>query len=277
MISLKGVFNEGRLALFVPLSLGILAVASFLFGIVASVLNVVCIFIVVRSRLALVVLVACLLPLLWPAYRAGLFTKDAGRYATRQDRMIYLHPSDVSFQIPQDWLSWNAEFHNNFHLTHRDLRKVRFGSGEWDYEYGEVVNSALPFEYCAAHLGGEGWGAEGVSFGDLQMRAYVAEMDSQEIFKRISGSAMATAKKVSSGFSSGPGEVWTHNGEEGPWRWTAIRYSLFYADYGGAANVEFYVRPVSKYQLVLVFMGKNEKEKQAILESVTLARSSEPQ
>lgn len=166
ILTLRGVINGGRLYSWVLLVLGIAVAVSFLLGVVISVSNVLWILIAAKARIALVVtVIVCFLPTLWPAYRAGLFTRDAGRYATRQDRTIYLHPSDVSFQIPQDWLYWNTEFHNNFHLTHRELEKVRFGAGEWDSEYGDVVNSALPFEFCAAHVGGEGWGREACPSG----------------------------------------------------------------------------------------------------------------
>jgi|SRR5882762_2508822 len=271
MLTLKDVLDGA--GSFILLSVMAVAAASFLLGIVVSLGNVLWIFIAAKARIALAATIAlCLLPALWPAYRMGLFTRDAGRFATRQNRTIYVHPSDVNFQIPEDWLSWNAEFHNNLHLTHRELQKVRFGAGEWDYEYGEVVNSALPFEDCTAHVGGEGWGREGVSFGDLQMRAYVTDLGSQEILKRISGPALATAKKLSRDFYA-PGQVQTSVGEEGPWRRAVIQYSLFYGDYGGMANVEFYVRPVSHYQLVMVFMGLKDEEKQAILQTVNLPSS----
>jgi len=274
LLTLKGVFGGGLYS-FVPLVLGGVTAASFLVGIVVSMLNVLWILIAAKARIALVVtVVICLLPTLWPAYRARLFTRDAGRYATRQERTIYLHPSEVSFQIPQDWLYWDSEFHNNLHLTHRELEKVRFGAGEWDTEYGDVVNSALPFEYCAVHVGGEGWGRDGVSFGDLQLRAYVTDLSSAEILRRLSGPAFATAKKLSTGNFYGPGQVQTDIGEEGPWRRAVIRYSLFYGDYGGIANVEFYLRPVSKYQLVMVFMGNVEKEKRQVLDSVTIGKST---
>lgn len=275
LLTLKGVFDGEGLYPFLWLVLGSVTAASFLVGIVVSILNVLWILIAAKARIALVVtVVLCLLPTLWPAYRAGLFTRDTGRYATRQDRTIYLHPSDVSFQIPQDWLYWNTEFHNNLHLTHRELRKVRFGAGEWDSEYDDVVNSALPFEDCAAHVGGEGWGREGVSFADLQLRAYVTDLSSEEILRRISGPAFAVAKKLSTGIFYGPGQVQTDVREEGPWRRAVIRYSLFYGDYGGTANVEFYLRPVSKYQLVMVFMGNVEKEKREVLDSVNIGKST---
>jgi hypothetical protein len=266
LLTLKGVLDGGSLYSFLVLALGMLTASSFLLGILISVSNVVWILIVAKARIALVVtLVTCVLLAVWPAYRAGLFTMDAGRYATRQNRIIYLHPSDTSFQIPEDWLYWNTEFHNNLHLTHRELKKVRLGAGEWDTEYGDVVNSALPFEHCAAHAGGEGWGREGVSFGDLQLRAYVTDLNSAEILRRISGPAFDTAK----GYSS---QAQLSSGQEGEWQRVVIQYDLFYGDYGGTANIEFYIKPVDQYQLVMVFMGNVEKEKRQIIDSVTIGR-----
>jgi hypothetical protein len=192
----------------------------------------------------------------------GCSAKEAQRFSTRKNATIYLHPSNVSFQIPEDWLTWDSQFHNNIHLTPEELQKVHLGEGQWDYEYGEVVNSVLPFEHCAAHVGGEGWGNEGVSFGDLQMRVYVTNLSSKEVLKRISGPALATAKRLSR-------QVQSSVGSEGPWQKATIQYSLFYEDYGGIASVEFYLRPISHYQLVFVFMGSKEDEKQSILRSVT--------
>jgi hypothetical protein len=274
LLTLKGVLDGGGFYSFVRLVLGIVTAASFLLGIVISVSNVLWILIAAKARIALVVtVVVCVLPPLWPAYRAGLFTRDAGRYATRQERIIYLHPSDTIFQIPQDWLYWDTEFHNNIHLTHRELTKVRFGAGEWDTEYGDVVNSALPFEYCAVHVGGEGWGREGVSFGDLQLRAYVTNLSSAEILRRISGPAFATAKRVSSQMFHAP-VVQIDSGQEGEWQRAVIQYDLFYGDYGGRANIEFYIKQVSQYELVMVFMGNVEKEKRQILDSVTIGKTT---
>jgi len=121
---------------------------------------------------------------------------DAGRYATRQGRTIQLHPSNITFQVPQSWLEWDSEFHNNFHLTHRQLRSVRVGHGEWDSEYASVVNASLPFEDCAAHVGGEGWGWQGVSFGDLQVRTYVTSLSEVEVLARIKSQGFETAQRV---------------------------------------------------------------------------------
>ena len=269
LLPLGGVLNGGKLDLAIVATLGIVTSVSFLLGIVVSVSNLLWGSIMAKPRTTLIIVAGlCLLASLWPAYRAGFFTRDTGRYATRSSRTIYLYPSSVNFQIPQDWIDWNAEFHNNLHLTHQELRNVRFGAGEWDSEYGEVVNSALPFEDCAAHVGGEGWGKEGVSFGDLQLRAYVTDLSSGEIVKRISGPAFGTAKKVSSDISGEPAQI--NFSQEGQWQTAVVQYGLFYGDYGGTANVEFYIRPAGRYRLVMVFMGSVDKEKREILDSLSV-------
>src|SRR4051794_10868901 len=84
--------------------------------------------------------------------------------ATRSGRTITLHPLNAKFVLPRAWISWYQSFHNNLHLTPKELESVRDGQGEWDTEYARVVNSVLPFRECVAHLGGEGWGKESSSF-----------------------------------------------------------------------------------------------------------------
>lgn len=110
-----------------------------------------------------------------------------------------------------------------------------------------------------------------MSFGDLQLRAYVTDLSSAEILKRISGPAFATAKKVSSRMFHEPA-VQIMSGQEGQWQRAVIQYDLFYGDYGGRANIEFYIRSVGQYELVLVFMGSVEKEKREVLDSVTIEK-----
>jgi len=90
-------------------------------------------------------------------HRTADTTAKAQRYATREGQKIILHPSGVTLNVPQQWLEWDERFHNNFHLTRDELEKVHNGEGQWDTEYAKVVNAALPFTDCAAHVGGEGW------------------------------------------------------------------------------------------------------------------------
>jgi len=209
------------------------------------------------------VITATTVAVIWFVYsEVDLRIGDAGRFASRNGRMIQLHPSEVTFQIPRDWLDWDAQFHNNLHLTHGQLRSVRLGHGEWDSEYGEVVNSALPFEDCAVHVGGEGWGWSGVSFGDLQVRAYLSERRTHQILSAISTQGFKTAQRIadSASLSSSMNDKWQH---------VEISYPLWYGDYGGTARIKFYVQDIGRYRLVMVFMGgSNQNEKDSILNSV---------
>jgi hypothetical protein len=200
---------------------------------------------------------------------------DAGRYATRSGRTIKIHPSGSTFIVPEAWIGWNDRFHNNFHLAHRELRRVRAGTGEWDTEYAEVVNAVLPFEHCAAHVGGEDWGAEGVSFGDLQLRVYVTELTTGEISHRVSQEGWKAAQKIAAEEGGMAGsEAHLTNSTVGEWQRAQLEYPLWYGDSGGVAPIEFYVRELFGERLVLVFMGWNEDERDSIIRSVAISHPS---
>ena len=189
----------------------------------------------------------------------------SGQYATRDGQRIVLHPSGISFLIPETWIDWFNEFHNNLHLTQEELAKVKDAQGQWDREYAQVVNSALPFNDCVAHVGGEGWGREGVSFKILQLRAYLTDLSPQEIRKKIEGDALQVARKVSS--SDHPPKIESRSGA--PWQEIVVRYRLFYGDYGGDAEVRFFIQPGKGKTFVMVFMSGKEEQVQAILKSVS--------
>ena len=225
-----------------------------------------------RTAVKVVILSVAAIAALWVVIRLQTeidsHIGNAGRYATRTDRTIQLHPSEITFEVPQDWIDWDRQFHNNFHLSHRELRHVRTASGEWDTEYARVVNAGLPFEHCAAHVGGEGWGSEGASFGDLQVRAYVTDLSVRAVLKRIHGPAFEEAKKIAGG-EGGLAGAYISMTTEAEWQHAFISYPLWYGDYGGNAVIDFYARDVGPYRLVLVFMGWGpEGEKSSILHSV---------
>jgi hypothetical protein len=90
-------------------------------------------------------------------------------HATLDGRTVALHPSGTTFEIPASFLKWHKQFKNNLHLSRAELQKVERGAGDWDTEYAKVINAVLPFDKCAVHIGGEGWGRDAVSFADLQM------------------------------------------------------------------------------------------------------------
>ena len=230
-----------------------------------------------RAFGAVLVLAGCFL--LAAAYNEiDLRIGDAGRFAERRGREIRLHPSGIFLQVPEAWVDWDAQFHNNFHLTHRELRSVRLASGEWDSEYATVVNAALPFEDCAAHIGGEGWGRDGVSFGDLQMRAYVTTLATADIIGRIRTRSMKAAETIAERQDGLAAE--SHAAIETltdtDWQHARIQYPLWYGDYGGTARIDFFVKNFDDYRLVMVFMGPDaDHELQPILASVRRTESAD--
>ena len=198
-------------------------------------------------------------------------SEDARPHATRDGQRIVLRPSGVSFVIPKEWLSWFEQFHNNLHLTHQELSMVKDANGEWDTEYAKVVNSALPFEDCAAHVGGDGWGKDSVSYIDVQMRAYTTNLSPQQIKANIHGPAFVTARNVASHRAPSDNQsIKIEDSLDGRWTNSLIQYPVFYGDYGGLARIRFYSTERNNQTLVLVFMGGKEEEIQEILKSVKL-------
>src|ERR1700674_3493367 len=110
--------------------------------------------------------------------------------ASRSGRTVILHPSEASFDIPTDWIAWYGKFHNNLHLSEKELALVEIGAGEWDTEYAKVVNSAMRFQDCVAHVGGEGWGKDGSSFGDVQLRVYLTPLSEEQVHQSVSAQGL---------------------------------------------------------------------------------------
>ena len=133
-------------------------------------------------------------------------------------------------------------------LNGKDLDSVRVGQGEWDTEYAKVVNAVLPFRDCAAHVGGEGWGKNGVAWSDVQLRAYQTSLTEDQVHQSASTAGLRSARKFSKDATLLPFVT------EEPWRRTTIKYSLFYGDYGGVARIDFYTRTEKGQTIVLVFM-----------------------
>lgn len=168
--------------------------------------------------------------------------------ATLSGRIITLHPSGANLEIPADWITWYGNFHNNLHLSSSELDSVRVAIGEWDTEYAQIVNSTLPFQDCVAHLGGDGWGKDGSSFADVQLRIYATLLSEAQLRHSVAAQGLSAARQISSDASVDPPV------KVGPWQRTTLRYSLFYGDYGGTARVDFYTRSDHGQTFVLVFM-----------------------
>jgi hypothetical protein len=202
--------------------------------------------------------------------------------ATRKNDLVEIVPLGLSFPIPQPWLGWNNRFHNNLHLTEEELAAVKTGEmADWDPEYAIVVNAVLPFERCALHAGGEGWGREGVSYADLQMRVYVLDEVPEKVEAKVAAVGVQAVRTlftprrvIQRGRGGRPIDyrpelpenpdqppknmkVPVERSDQDGWRRVALSYDLHYGDYGATASVDFRLRRMSDRTVAVVFMHTN--------------------
>lgn len=192
---------------------------------------------------------------------------QAERYATRNGNTITIYPTQSSFRVPDSWIAHYGKYRDNFHFSREELAEVQNGAGEWDEEYGRVANALFPYDECAAHAGGEGWGRNGSSFGDVQLRVYITKMSPEQVIQRMAGRGLDLARRIQS--NKDTAQV-VDLGADGRFRHADLTYRLFYGDYGGTARIREYAVPAGDYTLVLFFMGGEEEEVQSILKSVAL-------
>ncbi len=174
---------------------------------------------------------------------------------------VYLVPSGVTFSIPMAWVRINQPDRKSLHLTRPGIERVEKGEGEWDLEFGEIVNSIFSIRQCAAHAGGEGWGRESVSFGDVQVRAYVGPWSVDQVEEMVSMQGFAVASKFSHKISFAESRV-------GEWQVSNLSYYLSYGDYGGTARIDVYAHLFGKQTAALVFMYTDASDKKEIAQVV---------
>lgn len=132
----------------------------------------------------------------------------------------------VRIELPADWMAYQEQFGTNLHLSREELELVREGAGEWDTEYAEVLAEVFDFDDCAAHVGSEGWGADAVSYADLQVRVYLVSETPEALVERVMTQAW--------------GEIVPEIAIDDTQTWTQVLlgYDRTYGDYGGHANID---------------------------------------
>ena len=157
----------------------------------------------------------------------------------------------ASFVIPEGWIKWHNEneTYPNLHLSMNELATVKNAEGEWDKEFATYVNYLLPFENCFAHAGAEGWGSKGLSFADLQVRAYVFkntffDISSNSFTKKLN-ELPALIKTITPSYAFE---------KIGDWKRLLISYRCTFIDYSAVAFIDFRVKNFDKNALVFAFM-----------------------
>jgi len=188
-----------------------------------------------------------------------LLPQHIKRGAIRQGTTIKAAEHALRFEIPAAWVRWyeENETHPNLHLTPGELDAVKETEGEWDREFALVVNAILPFDQCVAHVGDEGWGPGGISYADLQVRAYVLTASPEEIEERarLQGSA------IIADFTGAPAVP--QQDQVGGWRRTLLKYFRWYTDYGATAIVDLRMKLHDSHTIAFVFMYTNYKDHEA--------------
>lgn len=184
----------------------------------------------------------------------------------RQGSLLTIDPIGLSFDMPPEWTRWWASSHNNVHLTRAELDAVHEGAGDWDTQYAAVVNAVFPFDRCAVHAGGEGWGEHAVAYSDVQLRVYVLAEAPEAIearFRAQGAPPLAAAARTA---------VQTATDAYGPWRKTSLTAMLMFGDYGGEATVDIRLKPIAGGTVAFVFMYSNFRPEEdfvrGILDSV---------
>jgi hypothetical protein len=132
----------------------------------------------------------------------------------------------------------------NLYLTRQELNYLYRNDGR-DAEDGQVINSVLPFEYCAAHVGSKDWGND--FWNDLQSRVYVVELSAEEIDAKVGQRGLATAKTVFESASLSSGEF-------GMWQRRTLEVVDAPTHFILSKNIDFYYRRFANKTVVFVFI-----------------------
>lgn len=197
-----------------------------------------------------------------PAKSSSVKEELAQPSATLSGRTVTLQPFEATFEIPQSWLSHYRTDEDNLHLTRREIDKIKDGIGEWDSEYGKVVNAVFSIDDCAMHGGNEGWGKDGHSYFDVQMRAYVLAADADDIPTKMINDGVEAAHQLNSLKSKqnlvpklkSKKSISLKQSEYQQWKRSTLEFELFFDDYGGTAHVDVFSRDFDKQKVALVFM-----------------------
>jgi len=161
---------------------------------------------------------------------------------------ITVTPPGIVFEVPNP----NA----GVSYTGAKLAAVRECTGEWDREFAEVANAALPFDRLAVHVGSEAF-CDGYSYLDMHVRAYVVDARPEAVVRTIAERGGAVARRLTSEARIRDEPVrskWEPRVEFPGFAHVGLSYARWYGDYGGTAHLDAFVRGVGDQTFALLVM-----------------------
>jgi hypothetical protein len=136
------------------------------------------------------------LPLHAPARHS---TEAGSPVATLDGTTVRVMPYGASFEIPSQWLL--DEEKNRNRVGYRESVYVSWEALDQLYKFNgdnaldaEIIDSVLPFEHCAAHVGSQGWGNYLTT--DLYARLYVIDRGTTEFEADLQTKALVRGREV---------------------------------------------------------------------------------
>lgn len=181
--------------------------------------------------------------------------------ASREGKVIMLLPSGAKFEIPEAWIEWDAQYHDNIFLSSEELVKFeRDAQSSLERGFLKLLDSTLDQSDFAAQASESSRGGHG-----LIVRAYVTDDSKGDLKTRTLTKGSRVAKE-----NGTITKLASKNIKD--WLVLSISYEFAESDYFGTAQVRFFIRSVRQNTYVLAFMktsafwDKGERER-AIVDS----------
>ena len=170
--------------------------------------------------------------------------------STGTTERITVTPPGIVFEVP------NPEAGVSY--TGAKLASVHECNREWDGEFAEVANAALPFDRLVVHVGSEAFCA-GISYTDMHVRAYVLDARPEAVVRAIDERGGAVARRLTSEVrvrirDQPMPSKWEPRVEFPGFTHVGLSYARWYDDYGGTAHLDAFVRGVGDQTFALLIM-----------------------
>jgi len=189
--------------------------------------------------------------------RATHSRENRSPVSTLEGTTVNISPYEASFEIPTEWLSEDARNKNpigpreNLYISWEQLDQLPNLNGDNEPD-AEIMDSVLPFELCAVHVGSKPWGNYLTT--DLEARVYVIDQNPVGFRDSLEKQGLERARGV---YKTAELKTKQHGGWEG--RVMSVletgEHTLLFKD------IEFYYRAFDGKTVVFVFVHQSGWDK----------------